>query len=48
VAATGTGKTIISGFDYKRFVLNNSNTKSLLLFVVDREEILKQSLYAFR
>ncbi len=48
VAATGTGKTIISGFDYKRFVLNNPNTKNRLLFVAHREEILKQSLYAFR
>jgi superfamily II DNA or RNA helicase len=47
VAATGTGKTIISGFDYKRFVLNNP-TNNRLLFVAHREEILKQSLYAFR
>ena len=48
VAATGTGKTIISGFDYKRFVLNNPNSKNRLLFVAHREEILKQSLDAFR
>lgn len=48
VAATGTGKTIISAFDYKKFVLLNPNTKNRLLFVAHREEILKQSLDAFR
>ncbi len=48
VAATGTGKTIISAFDYKRFIKNNPNSKNRLLFVAHREEILKQSLDAFR
>lgn len=48
VAATGTGKTVISAFDYKRFVLNNPGSKNRLLFVAHREEILKQSLDAFR
>ena len=48
VAATGTGKTIISAFDYKRFVLENPDSKNRLLFVAHREEILKQSLDAFR
>ncbi len=48
VAATGTGKTIISGFDYKRFVEDNPGSKNRLLFVAHREEILKQSLDAFR
>jgi len=48
VAATGTGKTIISGFDYKRFVEDNPGSKNKLLFVAHREEILKQSLDAFR
>jgi len=48
VAATGTGKTIISAFDYKRFVLENPNSKNRLLFVAHREEILKQSLDVFR
>ena len=48
VAATGTGKTIVSGFDYKRFVEDNPGSKNRLLFVAHREEILKQSLDAFR
>ncbi len=48
VAATGTGKTVISAFDYKNFVYKNKGKKNRLLFVVHREEILKQSLYTFR
>jgi len=46
VAATGTGKTVISAFDYKRF--KNINTKARLLFVAHRKEILKQALATFR
>ncbi len=48
VAATGTGKTIISAFDYKRFYKENSGKTNKLLFVAHREEILKQSRDAFR
>lgn len=48
VAATGTGKTVISAFDYKRFCKNNPNRPCRLLFVAHREEILKQSMYTFR
>ena len=48
VAATGTGKTVISAFDYKRFCRENSQSPCRLLFVAHREEILKQSLYTFR
>ena len=48
VAATGTGKTVISAFDYKRFCRQNSDKPCRLLFVAHREEILKQSLYTFR
>ncbi len=48
VAATGTGKTVISVFDYKRFRKQNSDRPCRLLFVAHREEILKQSLYTFR
>ena len=48
VAATGTGKTVISAFDYKRFRKQNPNKPCRLLFVAHREEILKQSLYTFR
>lgn len=46
VAATGTGKTIISAFDFKEFQKENRGAK--LLFVAHREEILKQSRQAFR
>jgi len=46
VAATGTGKTVISAFDYKRF--KNQNSSSKLLFLAHRKEILMQSLSAFR
>lgn len=48
VAATGTGKTIISAFDYKRFVKENPKSPNRLLFIAHREEILKQSISAFR
>ena len=48
VAATGTGKTVISALDYKRFCKKNFGTPCRLLFVAHREEILRQSLYTFR
>ena len=48
VAATGTGKTVISALDYKRFCKRNPDRPCRLLFVAHREEILKQSLYTFR
>lgn len=48
VAATGTGKTVISALDYKRFRKQNPDKPCRLLFVAHREEILKQSLYTFR
>lgn len=47
VAATGTGKTAIAAFDYARFA-KNRNKETRLLFVAHREEILTQSLSAFR
>ena len=47
IAATGTGKTVISAFDYKRYCEENKN-KCNLLFIAHREEILKQSLETFR
>lgn len=46
VAATGTGKTVISAFDYKKF--RKENTSSKLLFLAHRKEILQQSLAVFR
>ena len=48
VAATGTGKTLISAFDYRRFCKLNIGKKNRLLFVVHREEILKQSRDVFQ
>lgn len=48
VAATGTGKTVISALDYKRFRKQNPGQPCRLLFVAHREEILKQSMYTFR
>ena len=48
VAATGTGKTVISALDYKRFRKQNPGKPCRLLFVAHREEILRQSLYTFR
>lgn len=46
VAATGTGKTMIAGFDFKRFY--KKNPKAKLLFLAHREEILSQSIKTFR
>lgn len=48
VAATGTGKTVISALDYKRFRKQNPKSPCRLLFVAHREEILRQSLSTFR
>ncbi len=48
VAATGTGKTVISALDYRNFRKENPSKRSHLLFVAHREEILKQSMYTFR
>ncbi len=48
VAATGTGKTVISAFDYKRFCRENPGGCRRLLFVAHRQEILKQSVACFR
>ena len=46
VAATGTGKTVISAFDYKRFREASGSAK--LLFLAHRKEILEQALSTFR
>ena len=46
VAATGTGKTVISAFDYKRFKEENKSAK--LLFVAHRKEILEQAISTFK
>ena len=46
VAATGTGKTLIAAFDFKRSFDRPQQTR--FLFVAHREEILVQSLGVFR
>ncbi len=46
VAATGTGKTLISAFDFERFWQHNPG--ATFLFIAHREEILKQSRDAYR
>jgi len=46
VAATGTRKTLISAFDFARFVKDKPQAK--FLFVAHREEILKQARSAYR
>lgn len=47
VAATGTGKTLVAAFDYARQI-GADGLKPKLLFVAHREELLQQSLEAFR
>lgn len=46
VAATGTGKTVISAFDFKRFFTENPNAN--FLFVAHRKEILQQAQLTFQ
>ncbi|MDE0830450.1 MAG: DEAD/DEAH box helicase family protein, partial [Vicinamibacterales bacterium] len=46
VAATGTGKTIVSALDFRR--LREQLDQSRLLFIAHRTEILEQSLNIFR
>jgi superfamily II DNA or RNA helicase len=46
VAATGTGKTVISAFDYQEFARKHSRAR--ILFTAHREEILRQSLNTYR
>ncbi len=46
VAATGTGKTIVSAFDFKSF--SKENPRAKLLFIAHRKEILQQAQAAFQ
>lgn len=46
VAATGTGKTVISAFDYKRFLAQHPGAR--LLFIAHRQELLVQARNTFR
>jgi superfamily II DNA or RNA helicase/HKD family nuclease len=51
VAATGTGKTVIAAFDYRRLrdaALQRGEPAPSLLFIAHRKEILQQSLRTYR
>jgi superfamily II DNA or RNA helicase/HKD family nuclease len=51
VAATGTGKTMIAAFDFRRWARERPSAPGQmprLLFVAHREELLQQSLRTFR
>ena len=48
VAATGTGKTVISALDYRGWKKAHPRQPNRLLFIAHREEILKQSLATFQ
>ena len=47
VAATGTGKTVVAAFDFKRF-FEDKQRQARLLFVAHRKEILEQAAGTFR
>ncbi len=47
VAATGTGKTVVAAFDYRRRI-GSSGLRPRLLFLAHRQEILEQALATFR
>ncbi|WP_221766014.1 DEAD/DEAH box helicase family protein [Halomonas nitroreducens] len=47
VAATGTGKTVVSALDYRRYC-ERKGERAPLLFVAHRKEILEQALACFR
>lgn len=46
VAATGTGKTVIAAFDFKRF--REAHPDCHFLFIAHRQEILRQAMQTFR
>lgn len=46
VAATGTGKTVIAAFDFKRY--REAHPDSHFLFIAHRQEILRQAMQTFR
>ncbi len=47
VAATGTGKTVVAAFDFKRF-FEDKQRQARLLFIAHRKEILEQAIGTFR
>lgn len=47
IAATGTGKTVVAAFDFKRF-FDQRKRQARLLYLAHRHEILQQALGTFR
>lgn len=47
IAATGTGKTVVAAFDFRRYY-EERQRQARLLFVAHRQEILQQALTTFR
>ena len=47
IAATGTGKTVVAAFDFKRFY-GQKKKQARLLFIAHRQEILQQAQTTFR
>ncbi|MBJ6727183.1 DUF3427 domain-containing protein [Geomesophilobacter sediminis] len=47
IAATGTGKTVVAAFDFKRF-FEQRQRQARLLFLAHRQEILQQAQATFR
>jgi superfamily II DNA or RNA helicase/HKD family nuclease len=48
IAATGTGKTIITAIDYRNQVAKQKGIRPKMLFLAHRDEIVSQSLGTFR
>lgn len=48
IAATGTGKTMVAAFDYRRLVEGADGARPSFLFLAHREEILRQAREKFR
>ncbi|TVR66127.1 MAG: DUF3427 domain-containing protein [Gemmatimonadales bacterium] len=48
IAATGTGKTMVAAFDYRRLVEEAGGVRPSFLFLAHREEILRQAREKFR
>lgn len=48
VAATGTGKTVIAAFDYRRFIHDTPKSTHHFLYVAHRTQILEQARETFR
>ena len=48
IMATGTGKTVVSAFDYKNQIKENNNIKPTILFLAHQKEIIDQALLTFQ